>query len=154
MPTAFVFFLGFQGETGGLSLTALPGTDEYLSLVMQFILAFGISFQLPILVLLLHRAGIVTYDQLVKARRYMIVVAFVIAAIFTPPDVFSQVMLAVPLILLFEGALLVIKLTAGRSRKPIQKKRPKQTPRPLRDWLCRGVGDSGQMARLWALSIT
>jgi sec-independent protein translocase protein TatC len=98
-------------------LQALPSTDEYLSLVMQFILAFGISFQLPILVLLLHRAGIVTYDQLVKARRYMIVVAFVVAAIFTPPDVFSQVMLAVPLILLFEGALLVIKLTGGAKPK-------------------------------------
>ncbi len=118
MPTAFEFFLGFQGPTGGLALTALPSTDEYLSLVMQFIFAFGISFQLPILVLLLHRAGIVTYDQLVKARRYMIVVAFVIAAIFTPPDVFSQVMLAVPLILLFEGALLVIKLTGGAKPKP------------------------------------
>lgn len=117
MPTAFVFFLGFQGETGGLSLQALPSTDEYLSLVMQFILAFGISFQLPILVLLLHRAGIVTYDQLVKARRYMIVVAFIVAAIFTPPDVFSQIMLAVPLILLFEGALLVIKLTGGAKPK-------------------------------------
>ena len=116
MPTAFVFFLGFQGETGGLSLQALPSTDEYLSLVMQFIFVFGISFQLPILVLLLHRSGIVTYDQLVKARRYMIVVAFIIAAIFTPPDVFSQVMLAVPLILLFEGALLFIRLTGGAKR--------------------------------------
>ena len=118
MPTAFKFFLGFQGESGGLDVQALPSADAYLSLVMQFILAFGISFQLPILVLLLHRAGIVTYDQLVKGRRYMIVVAFVIAAIFTPPDVFSQVMLAVPLILLFEGALLVIRLTGGAKPKP------------------------------------
>ena len=122
MPTAFKFFLGFQGESGGLDVQALPSADAYLSLVMQFILAFGISFQLPILVLLLHRAGIVTYDQLVKGRRYMIVVAFVIAAIFTPPDVFSQVMLAVPLILLFEGALLVIRLTGGAKPKPDKEK--------------------------------
>ncbi len=116
MPTAFTFFLGFQGEAGGLSLQALPSTDEYLSLVMQFILAFGISFQLPILVLLLHRSGIVSYEALKASRRYMIVVAFVVAAIFTPPDVFSQIMLAVPLILLYESALLIIRFTGGDKR--------------------------------------
>jgi sec-independent protein translocase protein TatC len=67
MPTAFAWFLGFQGEMGGLSMEALPGTDDYLTLVMQFILAFGISFLLPVLLLLLNRAGIVSRQQLIAA---------------------------------------------------------------------------------------
>lgn len=117
MPVAFHWFLGFQGETGGLMLEALPSTDEYLSLVMHFILAFGISFQLPVLILLLHRAGIVTLAQLVKLRRYMIVLAFVIAAIATPPDVISQLMLAIPLIGLFEVSLVLVRLSERRSAR-------------------------------------
>ena len=73
MPTAFRWFLGFQGTAGGLEIQALPTANEYLGLVMQFILAFGMSFLLPVLLLLLHRAGIVTRDQLVAARRYVVV---------------------------------------------------------------------------------
>ena len=65
MPTAFEWFLGFEGSAGGLEIQALPTANEYLGLVMQFILAFGMSFLLPVLLLLLHRAGIVTRDQLV-----------------------------------------------------------------------------------------
>ncbi|MFN5902392.1 MAG: twin-arginine translocase subunit TatC, partial [Novosphingobium sp.] len=71
MPTAFHFFLGFEGERGGLALEALPETGAYLTLVMQFILAFGISFLLPVLLLLLNRAGIVSRDDLIRARRYV-----------------------------------------------------------------------------------
>jgi sec-independent protein translocase protein TatC len=111
MPTAFKWFLGFQGDKGGLQLEALPGTGDYLGLVMQFILAFGISFLLPVLLMLLNRAGIVSRDQLVSARRYVIVAIFVVAAVATPPDVVSQLMLAVPLMLLFEGTLVVMRLT-------------------------------------------
>ena len=111
MPTAFRWFLGFEGEKGGLKLEALPGTGDYLSLVMQFILAFGISFLLPVLLLLLNRAGIVTRAQLARARRYVIVAIFAVAAVATPPDVVSQLMLAVPLLLLFEGSLIVMRLT-------------------------------------------
>src|SRR5262249_37795809 len=85
MPTAFHFFLGFQGQTGGLQLEALPATGDYLSLVMQFILAFGISFLLPVLLMLLNRAGIVTRKQLVGARRYVIVAITIVAAAVTPP---------------------------------------------------------------------
>ena len=73
MPTAFKWFLGFEGTRGGLKLEALPGTGDYLSLVMQFILAFGISFLLPVLLLLLNRAGLVTRQQLVTMRRYVVV---------------------------------------------------------------------------------
>ena len=110
MPTAFRWFLGFEGNAGGLKLEALPGTGDYLALVMQFILAFGISFLLPVLLLLLNRAGIVSREQLANARRYVIVGIFVVAAIATPPDVVSQLMLAVPLLFLFEGSLLVMRI--------------------------------------------
>ncbi|GAM04911.1 MULTISPECIES: twin-arginine translocase subunit TatC [Novosphingobium] len=120
MPTAFHFFLGFQGSAGGLKLEALPGTGDYLSLVMQFILAFGISFLLPVLLMLLNRAGIVSRVQAVAARRYVIVGIFVVAAIATPPDVISQVLLAVPLLLLFEGTLLLMWFTERRDAKVAQ----------------------------------
>lgn len=109
MPTAFHWFLGFAGQKGGLTLEALPGTGDYLALVMQFILAFGISFLMPVLLMLLNRAGIVERKQLVGARRYVVVGIFIVAAVATPPDVVSQLMLAVPLMLLFEGTLIVMR---------------------------------------------
>ena len=111
MPTAFRWFLTFEGDKGGLKLEALPGTGDYLSLVMQFILAFGISFLLPVLLLLLNRAGIVSRTQLASARRYVIVAIFAVAAVATPPDVVSQLMLAIPLLVLFESSLLIMRLT-------------------------------------------
>jgi len=89
MPTAFHFFLKYQGDSGGLAVEALPSTDAYLTLVMQFILAFGISFLTPVLLMLLNRAGLVSRAQLIGMRRYMIVLAFVIAAVLKPPDVVS-----------------------------------------------------------------
>ena len=114
MPTAFHFFLGFEGPRGGLSTEALPEMGAYLSLVMQFILAFGISFLLPVLLLLLNTAGIVSRADLVAARRYVIVGITIIAAIVTPPDVVSQLMLAIPLWLLYESALLVMRFTEAK----------------------------------------
>jgi sec-independent protein translocase protein TatC len=110
MPTAFAFFLGFGGEAGGMQVQALPSAGEYLSLVMQFILAFGLTFLLPVLLLLLHRAGIITRAQLAGARRYVIVGIFATSAIVTPPDPGSQVILALPLLLLFEISLLLMRL--------------------------------------------
>jgi sec-independent protein translocase protein TatC len=109
MPTAFTWFLGFEGETAGLTQEALPAMGDYLDLVMHFILAFGISFLLPVLLLLLNRAGIVTREQLAGARRYVIVGIFIVAAVVTPPDVISQLILAIPLLLLFEGSLLLMR---------------------------------------------
>jgi len=119
MPTAFKFFLGFQNlnPTQGLTQTALPAMGDYLSLVMHFIFAFGIAFLLPVLLMLLERAGLVTRAQLVSGRRYAIVVAFVIAAIVTPPDVLSQLMLAIPLVLLYELSLIAIWFTERRRAK-------------------------------------
>ena len=124
MPTAFHFFLKFQGNAGGLAVEALPSTDAYLTLVMQFILAFGISFLMPILLMLLNRAGIVTRAQLIGMRRYMIVVAFIVAAVLTPPDVVSQLMLAVPLVLLYEITIIAIWFTDRRTAKA----QPEETP--------------------------
>ena len=117
MPTAFSWFLGFQGQTGGLEIEALPSANEYLGLVMQFILAFGISFLLPVLLLLLNRAGIVDRKQLAGARRYVVVLVVAVAAVVTPPDPGSQLILAIPLLLLFEGSLLIMRLTERRQRK-------------------------------------
>ncbi|MEO5597931.1 MAG: twin-arginine translocase subunit TatC [Novosphingobium sp.] len=108
MPTAFRWFIGFEGVRGGLKMEALPSIDEYLGLVMQFIFAFGVSFLLPVLLLLLNGAGIVTRLQLIKARRYVIVGIVAFAAVITPPDVGSQLMLAVPMFVLFEGSLAIM----------------------------------------------
>jgi sec-independent protein translocase protein TatC len=114
IPIALKFLLSYQGNLGGIEQEALPSVANYLSFIMQFIMAFGIAFLLPILLMLLERSGIVTRDQLVSARRYMIVAAFAIAAVFTPPDVVSQLMLAIPLCLLYEISLLAIWFTQRR----------------------------------------
>ncbi|WP_164116186.1 twin-arginine translocase subunit TatC [Sphingorhabdus sp. Alg239-R122] len=119
MPLAFTYFLKFEGTTGGLQLEALPAAGEYLSLVMQFILAFGICFLLPVLLLLLNRAGLVSREQLAKLRRYMIVASFALAAILTPPDIISQFMLGLPLILLFEASLLIMRITERKKKKAV-----------------------------------
>ncbi|MFC3100274.1 twin-arginine translocase subunit TatC [Altererythrobacter lauratis] len=117
MPTAFKWFLGFQGNAGGLEAQALPAMGDYLDLVMRFILAFGISFLLPVLLLLLNRAGIVSRAQLVGARRYVVVAVFILAAFITPPDVISQLLLALPLLMLFEGSLVLMRMGEKRREK-------------------------------------
>lgn len=111
IPLALHFLLGFQGNLGGIQQEALPAVGNYLSFVMQFLFGFGLAFLLPILLMLLERAGIVTRKQLIAARRYAIVGAFAIAAVLTPPDIGSQLMLAVPLIILYEIALIGIWFT-------------------------------------------
>lgn len=128
MPTAFRWFLGFEGTRGGLKLEALPGTGDYLALVMQFILAFGISFLLPVLLLLLNRAGIVARRQLITARRYVIVGITAVAAVITPPDVVSQLMLAIPMLLLFEGSLIIMWLGERRAAKTGDSTQASETP--------------------------
>ncbi len=109
IPIALKFLLGYQGEIGGVTQEALPSVGNYLSFVMQFIMAFGIAFLLPILLMLVERAGLVTRQQLIGARRYMIVAAFAIAAVFTPPDVMSQLLLAVPLVFLYEISIFLVR---------------------------------------------
>ena len=117
MPNAFKFFIGFEGQVADMPIEALPAAGDYLSLVMQFILAFGISFLLPVLMMLLSRAGLVTREQFVKSRRFVIVGIVILAAVITPPDWGSQVVLALPLMLLFEGSLVLMLLTEKRAAK-------------------------------------
>jgi sec-independent protein translocase protein TatC len=117
MPVAFEFFLGFQSTAAvsGINQQALPAMGEYLDLVMNMILGFGVAFLLPVLLMLLERAGIVSRDQLKKGRRYAVVAAFAVAAVLTPPDIWSQFALAIPLILLYEISIIGIWFTE-RSR--------------------------------------
>ncbi|WP_328702584.1 twin-arginine translocase subunit TatC [Belnapia mucosa] len=107
-PLAWHFFITFEtppGE-GSLPIQLEAKVSEYLSLVMQMILAFGIAFQLPVLLTLLCRVGILSVESLKKGRRYAIVGMFVFAAVITPPDVISQIGLAVPMIALYEISIL------------------------------------------------
>ena len=117
MPMAFKWLLSFEGMAGGLPQEALPAMGDYLDLVMRFILAFGASFLLPVLMMLLNRAGLVTREQLVGARRYVVVAIFVVAAIITPPDVVSQFLLAAPLLILFEGTLLLMRFSETKAAR-------------------------------------
>lgn len=119
MPVALKFLLGFQGDVGGVQQEALPGVGNYLSFVTKFIFGFGVAFLTPVLLMLLERAGIVTRAQLVAGRRYAIVGAFVIAAVLTPPDILSQLLLAIPLVLLYELALIAIWFTERRRTREV-----------------------------------
>lgn len=119
VPLALRYLLGahFQGDLDGVRREALPAVSDYLSFITHFLFGFGLAFLLPVLLMLLERAGIITRKQLIGFRRYAIVASTAIAAVLTPPDLMSQVLLAVPLIVLYEAAIIGIWFTErGRAR--------------------------------------
>jgi len=116
LPVAWPFFLSFQTSA---SQTALPikleaRVSEYLDLIMTLIFAFGLCFQLPVILSLLAKIGLVTADSLVAMRKYAILMVFIVAAFLTPPDVMSQFLLAVPLMILYEISILLIRYIQPR----------------------------------------
>lgn len=115
-PLAWNFFIGFEmaASEGALAIEIEPRISEYLSLIMRLIFAFGLAFELPVVLLLLARAGLVTPEGLAEKRKIAIVVAFVIAAVLTPPDVISQLLLALPIILLYELSIFGAKFMASK----------------------------------------
>lgn len=117
IPVALHFLLGFEGTLGGVEQEALPSISNYLDFVTQFLFAFGIAFLLPVLLMLLERAGIVTYEQLKGAWRYAVVAAFAISAVLTPPDIGSQFLLAIPLIGLYFLSIVGIWFTRRRRER-------------------------------------
>jgi sec-independent protein translocase protein TatC len=119
MPIALTYLLGYSGNIGGIEQEALPGVGNYLNFVTKFIFGFGIAFLLPVLLMLLERAGIVTRDQLKKGRRYAIVGIVAVAAVLTPPDILSQVLLSVPLYVLYEFAIVAIWFTQRRRAREV-----------------------------------
>jgi sec-independent protein translocase protein TatC len=118
-PLLVRFSLHMQqlGSNGGATIELMPKVNEYLSLMMALVLAFGVAFQLPVILTLLGRIGVITSAQLKSWRKFAIVGAFIIAAVLTPPDVFSQMSLAGPLLLLFEGSIWSVRIVERRKAK-------------------------------------
>ena len=119
MPLAIKFFLSFEASSinSALPIQLEPKVNEYLSLVMKLIFAFGLSFQLPVILSLLARVGFIDSVFLKERRKYVVVIIFVAAAILTPPDPITQIGLAIPLLILYELSIFSVKIIEKRKNK-------------------------------------
>ncbi len=117
LPMAWPFFLSFQssGADMALPIQLEARVSEYLDLIMTLIFAFGLCFQLPVLLTLLGRAGIISAEFLASKRKYAVIITFIVAAFLTPPDIISQVMLALPLLALYELSIILIKISTPKN---------------------------------------
>ena len=117
MPLAIKFFLSFETsmQSNTLPIQLEAKVNEYLSLIMRLIFAFGISFQLPVLLSLLARVGFVDSEYLKKKRKYVVIIIFAVAAILTPPDPITQIGLGIPLLILYEISIISVKLIEKRN---------------------------------------
>ena len=122
-PTIFRVMAHYNAPLGAEMTTDI---DNYLSFVLTMFLAFGVTFEVPIVVVILNKMGFVTLKKLKKVRPYVIVGAFVISAVVTPPDVFSQLILAVPLVLLYEVGIIAARLIVGKDK--VEEEEPEATP--------------------------
>ena len=118
MPWALEFLLGFEGDVAGVTQEALPAVGNYLSFSTRFLFGFGVAFLTPVLLMILERAGLVTREQLARSRRYAIVGCAMVSAVLTPPDVVSQLMLAIPMCALYEIGIIATRWVTPRDSGP------------------------------------
>ena len=111
-PIGFKFFLSFGSET----LRPLPSIKEYLSLSAKLLIAFGVIFELPVFLIFLSKIGVVDAPMLSSHRKYVIVIVFIVGALLTPPDVITQTLMAVPILILYEASIVMVKLV-GRKKE-------------------------------------